>query len=63
MGRGRGFGGIGEPPVSWRFNALPAIRGDEQTEEELQDTRTNPVKRTQMDLDGTDPSSDSGSKR
>jgi hypothetical protein len=29
----------------------------------LQDTRTSPVKRTQIDLDETDPSSDSGSKR
>jgi hypothetical protein len=63
MGRGRGFGGRGEPPVSWRFNALPVSHGDEHTEEELQDTGTGPTKRTQMDLDGTDPSSDSGSKR
>jgi hypothetical protein len=63
MGRGRGFGGRGEPPVSWRFNALPVSRGDERTEEELQDIGTSPIKRTQMDLDGTDPSSDSGSKR
>jgi hypothetical protein len=47
----------------WWFNALPAIRGDERTEEELQDTGTGPVKRTQMDLAGIDPSSDSGSKR
>jgi hypothetical protein len=45
MGRGRGFGGRGVTPASWRFNALPAIQREEHWEDELQDTGTSPAKK------------------
>jgi hypothetical protein len=62
LGRGRGFGGRSAPQASWRFNAV--LPGQKiQTEEELHDTGSSPIKKTQMDLDDHDSSTDSGAKR
>jgi hypothetical protein len=53
VGRGGGFGG------SWRHNALEYVNGKVQMEEEeLADTGTSPVKRTNMEIeDQTNPES------
>jgi hypothetical protein len=62
MGRGREFGGRSTPQASWRFNAI--LAGQKvQTEEEVRDTRSSPIKKTQMELDDHDSSNDSEAKR